>query len=105
MNSTKQQYIETLRSDTAYPAYRGMIGIIEFLGYILAGLSALGALVSGLGAMRNSFFGGLGVLIVGLVSAVLIFFFVRFWKEASMILVDMGDSITEANSRNQSSSK
>jgi hypothetical protein len=102
MNSTKQQYIDTLRSNTAYPTYRGIIGIIALLGYILAGISALGSLISGLGGMRNSFFGGLGILIFGFIFAALIFFLARFWKEAALILVDIGDSITEANSRTQS---
>ena len=103
MNAKKQQYLATIRSNTAYPTYRGMIGIIALLGYLLAGFSALGSLISGFGAMRNSFFGGLGMLIGGLIIAALIFFITRFWKEAALILVDMGDSIAEANSRTQSS--
>ena len=103
MNATKQQYIATIRSNTAYPTYRGMIGIIALLGYILAAFSALGSLISGFGAMRASFLGGLGMLIAGLIIAALIFFITRFWKEAALILVDMGDSITETNSRTQSS--
>ncbi len=53
--------------------------------------------------MRASFLGGLGMLIAGLIIAALIFFITRFWKEAALILVDMGDSITETNSRMQSS--
>lgn len=80
-----------------------MIGIIALLGYILAGLSALGSLISGFGAMRNSFLGGLGILIVSFIIAALIFFITPFWKEAALILVDMADSITGANSRTQSS--
>lgn len=78
-----------------------MIGIIAFLGYILAGFSALGALISGIGGMRYSFLSGLGILIAGLIGAALIFFFARFWKEAALILADFGDSVTEANSRTQ----
>ena len=100
MTSTKQQYITTIRSNTAYPTYRGIIGIITLLGYILAGLEALAALISGFGAMGNSFVGGLGILIGGLIISALIFLGARFWKEAAMILADIGDSITETNSRN-----
>ena len=100
MTATKQQYITAIRSNTAYPTYRGIIGIIALLGYILAGLSALGALISGLRAMGDSFIGGFGILIGGLVTAALIFLGARFWKEAAMILADIGDSITETNSRN-----
>jgi hypothetical protein len=99
MTASKQQYLTAIRSNTAYPTYRGIIGIIAILGYILAALSALGSLISGLGAMGDSFVAGLGILIGGLVTAALIFLGARFWKEAAMILADIGDSITENNSR------
>ena len=80
-----------------------MISIIALLGYIFAAFSALGTLISGFGAMKDSFFGGVGILIGGFIIAALIFFITRFWKEAALILVDIGDSITDANSRTQSS--
>ena len=99
MTPNKQQYLDAVRANTAYPTYRGIIGVITILGYVLAGLSVLGALISGVMSMRESFFGGLVVLISGLVGSALIFLGARFWKEAALILADIGDSITEANSR------
>ena len=38
MNTIKQQYLVAIRSNTSYPTYRGMIGIIGMLGYALAAL-------------------------------------------------------------------
>ena len=99
MNTQKQQYLTRIRANTSYPVYRGIIGVIALLGYVLAGISALGALISGLGTMGQSFLGGLGMLIAGLVVSGLIFLLARFWKEAALILADIGDSITETNAK------
>lgn len=98
MNPEKQQYLDRIRANTAYPTYRGIIGIIAVLGYALAGLQGLAALITGFGSMGQSFLAGLGILIGGLIIAALIFLGARFWKEGALILVDIGDSITEANS-------
>lgn len=99
MNPQKQKYLDTIRTDTAYPTYRGIIGIITLLGYLLAGLYALGSLIGGFSAMGNSFFMGLGILIGGGIISALIFLGARFWREAALILADIGDSITDTNSR------
>jgi len=99
MDPQKQQYIEKIRSNTAYPTYRGIIGIIVMLGYILAALYAPGALIGGIASMSESFIMGLGIIIVGFVAAAIIFLGARFLKEAALILADIGDSVTETNSR------
>ena len=101
MNATKQQYLTQIRDNTAYPTYRGIIGIIAILGYLLAGVNALGSLIGGFGTMGSSFLGGVGIIIFGLLVSGLIFLGARFWKEAALILADVGDSITEANSRSR----
>jgi hypothetical protein len=51
MNNNKQQYLDRLRANTAYPTYRGVIGLITVLGYALAGLQGLAALITGFGMM------------------------------------------------------
>ena len=101
MNTQKQQYLNEIRSNTAYPIYRGIIGIIAILGYLLAVLNGIGALIAGIAMMGDSFFGGVGIIIGGALAAGLIFLGARFWKEAALILADIGDSITDTNSRNQ----
>ena len=97
--TSKQQYLASIRSNSAYPVYRGFIGIIALLGYVLAALAGVGAVIGGLAAMTQSFMGGLVVIVAGAVYAVLVFLLARFFKEAALILVDIGDSVAEANSR------
>ncbi len=99
MDVAKRDYLNKIRSNTAYPTYRSIIGLIALLGYILAALSALGALISGFGTMGDSFLAGAGILIFGLIGAGAIFLGARFWKEAAIIIADIGDSITDANSK------
>jgi hypothetical protein len=99
MENSKQQYLESIRSNSAYPVYRNFIGILAMLGYLVAGIDALVALFMGFGAMRYSFFQGVGYIIVGGLLAVLAYFLVKFFKEAALILADIGDSTLEANSR------
>jgi uncharacterized membrane protein len=99
MAMSKEQYLDSIRSNSAYPVYRGVIGTIAMLGYILAVFYGLAALVMGIGGMRTGFLYGLGILILGLILAALTFLMVRFFKEGALILADIGDSVTDANSR------
>ena len=101
MNTTKQQYLEVVRANSAYPTYRGFIGIIALLGFLIAAVTALAALVVGLGYMSSSFTTGLAILAVGLLDAAVIFLLARFFKEASLILADIGDATVDAHSRNR----
>jgi hypothetical protein len=97
MTTAKQQYLDSLRQNSAYPTYRGVIGLIALVFYAIAGVSAMGALIGGLGAMTRSFMTGLGTLLVGLLIAALFFLMAKLYKEAALILVDMGDSIVDSN--------
>lgn len=101
MNAQKQRYIEQIRTNTAYPAYRSIIGLITLLGYLMAALIGFGALVGGLMMMADSFLAGFFILGTGLVYSAIIFVLAKFSKEASLIIADIGDSVTDANSRNQ----
>ncbi len=103
MNITKEQYLNTIRNSSAYPIYRATINIIALIGYCIAGLYALGALIGGLGAMFTySFWMGLLILVGGALMAALVYFCAKLFKEAALIIVDMGDSTLEANARSMS---
>jgi len=97
MKAAKQAHLQRIRSETAYPTYRAIINVIAVLGYILAVLSGLAALVNGFKVMGHSFIIGVVVLLIGLITAALIFVGARFWKEAALILADIGDSVTDAH--------
>ncbi|GAB4109808.1 MAG: hypothetical protein Kow001_10270 [Acidobacteriota bacterium] len=97
MDPETQRYINKIRANTAYPVYRGIIGTITILGYILAVFFALSVLI--LGAISGDFWGLPGSLVLGAILFALIFLATRFWKEAALMLADIADSITNANSR------
>ena len=101
MNSQKQQYLIAVRANSAYPAYRGVIGTVALLGYLLAGAFALAALIAGFTTMTQSFMLGVVVLAGGAISAALVFLMARFYKEAALILADIGDVVTEAGASGQ----
>ena len=42
---------------------------------------------------------GFGIIIGGLIISALIFLGARFWKEAALIVADIGDSTIETNSK------
>ena len=97
--------MKQIRANTAYPTYRGTITVITILGYLLAALHGLGAVASGLmvGVGKElgdlSWIAGLGIITGGLIISALIFVGARFWKEAALIVADIGDSTIETNSK------
>ncbi len=101
MNGEKQQYIAYIRANSSYPTYRGIIGLIAILGYILAALVGLSSLVTGLSAMmyEGGFLMALFTIMSGAVATALGILMVRFYKEAALILADIGDAVTDQTSR------
>ena len=98
LKTNRQQYLNSIRENTAYPTYRGIIGIITIIFYILAVLTALSSLV-GITMMGDSVLAGLGTLISCLLFAVLTFLGGRFFKEGALMLADIADSITDVYSQ------
>lgn len=96
----KVQYLESIRSHTSYPTYRKVIGIITLLAYALAALQGLFAIIGGIATMANAgFLAGLGVLLFGALGAAIAFFMAKFFKEGSLILADIGDSVVDSNAK------
>lgn len=120
MNENKKRYIKKIRENTAYPAYRALINLAAVLGYTFTALFILG--ISGAGTARmfkvraelvfhnpGSTVGdqlaamlssdGFMVILAGIVGAIVMYLGIRFCKEASLILADIADSITETNAQ------
>ncbi len=96
----KQQYVEHLRNQSSYPVYRGMINVIAIAFYVLAVVQVMMAVFSMIAmAFSNNLVAGVGAFVMGLIGAAFTALFARFWREAATIIADIGDSITEANSR------
>ena len=99
MEPNKERYLNQIRSNTAYPVYRGSIRPITILGHALAALLALLPLAVGLITPEQLFTtgSGFGALVFGSIGAAFIVVLARFWKDAAMILVDLADLTLEAN--------
>ena len=86
-------HLEQIRSQSQYPTYRGVTGVAVVLGYVggvIMGIAAALALVNGQSEAG----------IVGLITAaIVIFVVVPFYKEVSLMAVDLVDSTLERNSR------
>ena len=100
MKNGKQRYIDQIRINTAYPTYRRFAGILMIIGYVLAGLLVLVALLGlfedvSVGQYREGFTFFIGSVI----AAVIIIFASRLLKEAALIFSDIADSITDASSK------
>jgi hypothetical protein len=99
MNSSKQQYLDAIRRNSAYPTYRGVIGLIAFVFFAIAAVTALSVVVSGIALMTRSFMGGVAAIVLGLLFAALFFLAGKLFKEAALVHVDMGDSVIDSNSQ------
>ena len=78
-------YAANMRDDSLYPFWRKLVGLVTIMGYILAGMVLIGALV----AMSNA---SVTAGLVGVGGAVFVAVMVRVGKEASLMLADLSDA-------------
>jgi len=93
-------HLEQIRSQSQYPAYRAVTGVAVVLGYIagvIMGIIGALGLVNGLSDSRDDAV-YLGIVLL-IAAAVVIFVIVPFYKEVSLMAVDLVDSTLETNSR------
>lgn len=100
MTSAKQQHLERIRSETAYPTFRSLINFFAIslciLGGIFLSIGVLGLVGQLLGLWQS--FGllpGLGLVVAGVIYIIT----GKVFKEAAVMLADMVDSLTDLNSR------
>jgi hypothetical protein len=99
MNPTKQAYLQRIRSQSSYPTFRSLIGIFALLLYILGAVCILGGIIGGLGAMAKQGASGLVVIVVGFIAGAIYIIMGKVVREASSMLADIADSVTDLNSR------
>ena len=100
MEEGKRLYIDHIRINTSYPNYRRFVGIVTILGYVLAGLLVLIAFLSSIEDFSVGPYGEGPAFSVGcVIAAVIIVFASRLCKEVALVLADIADSITDANSK------
>jgi hypothetical protein len=101
MTSLKKKYLDRIRSDSAYPAFRSVVNIIALLLYTVGILLLLAGVVVGFGvggADKN-----FGAFIAGIVLGLFYVILGKIIREVSLMLADVADSITDLNSRNEGS--
>ena len=89
-------FIDRLRTESHYPAFRTVVGVFAILGYVVAGLTLLGAVIAG---WRGG--GGAAAIIGGLVFACVICIFSKVAKEASLMLADLSDAMVRMAERQE----
>ena len=93
-------HLKQIRSQSQYPTYRTVTGIAVVLGYIVGVIMGIfGAIYLGSGlsdSRDDAVWMGIGLLIA---AAFVIFVVVPFYKEVSLMAVDLVDSTLETNSR------
>ena len=99
MNLAKQQYLQAVRADSAYPIYRGFIGTLSLLGYVLAGAIALGTIIGTFSSLSTSFWLALSILVIGAVFCATVFLSAKLSKEAALMLADIADATVDASAR------
>jgi hypothetical protein len=97
MNALKKKYLDRIRSDSAYPAFRGVVNIIALLLYTVGALFIVGGFLVGFGLVGGSL--NLAVFIGGMTIGLFYIVMGKVLREVSLMLADVADSITDLNSR------
>jgi len=97
MNTQKDQYLDRIRSQSAYPWVRRIAGLVALFFYTLAAISFFGGLII-------TFAGKVGAVaaLLGTVFGLIYFIVGAITKELSIMLADIADSITDLNCRYES---
>lgn len=101
MTPLKKKYLDRIRSDSAYPAFRSVVNIIALLLYAIGVLLLLAGVLAGFGVLGGGT--NVGALIAGIVLGLFYVILGKIIREVSLMLADVADSITDLNSRNEGS--
>ncbi len=87
-------FAERMRSESLYPFWRKLVGLVTILGYVLAAILLIAALISMSNASMTTGMVGIGV-------AVFVAVITRVGKEASLMLADLSDATIHLAAKNQ----
>ena len=80
-----QDFAQRMREESLYPVWRQLVGVVTLIGYAVAAIVALAAVVA---MFKGAGFASVG----GLCFALLIAVVARVGKEASLMLADLSDA-------------
>ena len=85
-SSSTQEFLKTLRAESAYPAFRAVIGFATLVGYLLTFAVVVGGLVA---TWKGA---GAGPVIYGLLGGFALYIATRVFKEMWLMLSDLTDA-------------
>lgn len=94
-NAIKNQYIERIRAESAYPAFRNLVSLSAGVSIFCAAICILVGVV-GCYSYKD---GGQGVALA--IAGIVLILITKASKEASLMLADLVDSITDSNSQKE----
>jgi hypothetical protein len=95
MNTQKDQYLDRIRSQSAYPWVRRIAGLVALFFYTLGAISIFGGLIV---TFTGNGSGGLAIILGGILG-IIYFVLGAIIKEVSIMLADIADSVTDLNCR------
>jgi len=98
--SPKGQYIKRIRGQSAYPVFRSFLRLSQLFIYGISGLLMLGGLIAGL---LTGGWPGIILAAIYFIAGLVLAIFGRVSIEASTMLADIADSITDLNYRYETS--
>ena len=101
MTSLKKKYLDRIRSDSAYPAFRVVVNIIALLMYVLGAIMVIMPLVTLFYSQVSLPGGNAATAVFAMAIGVVVIILGKVLREASLMLADVADSITDLNSRNE----
>lgn len=84
---SRARYVESLRGDTNYPAFRTVVRFGLFFGYLLAVCALIGG---GISAFKTG--GTFWHLLIGAGAGALLYLLTRLWFELTVMIVDIADA-------------
>lgn len=87
------EFAQQMRAESLYPAWRKIVGFFTIIGYIVAALILIGALIGAKSSMA--------ALPVGIVAAALVALFTKVSKELSLMLADLSDATVHMAARSK----
>ncbi|MDA7917378.1 hypothetical protein N9Z15_05775 [Akkermansiaceae bacterium] len=97
----KIAYLNHIEDNTVYPAYRKAVKFLNYIWAILIMVTAGGSIFLGsLELKSQQTITGAGTILGGILLSLIFYFLSRVANEVSLVLVDIGDSIIDANSKN-----
>ena len=90
VTAQREEYLESLRKHSCYPAYRSLIEILRTVGIVAIAFGALGVVIAFLND-RNP------TVLLGLLGLGISYYVISILKDSAHMIADIGDATIDAN--------